>query len=297
MSNIETPKDHTILIPVDFSETSHRAVTYAVELAKLFNNKIVLLNVISGGISMMFMSDEQKETLKTGINVKLEEFKQEILNLWPEARVEFRVEEGRPYKVINRVAEETGTDTIVMGTNGANGVEQFMGSTTSRVLSSSHVPVVAVKDHRPNHSFDNIVVPIDLTKSSKQKLWWAIRFAQNYGSMIHVIMEVEKDKYIKNKADANKAYVERVLKQNNVEYKLSILDDRKYPDNIGMDTIQYADEINADLIMIMTHDESHDIGQMFLGSYASQIVNSSQKTPVMTINPKRTFTQEGLNLT
>lgn len=297
MTDLKTPKDHTILIPVDFSETSKRAVSYAVELAKLFDNKITLLHVISGGISMMFMSDGQKETLRAGIDVKLEEFKQDILKLWPNARVTTRVEEGKPYKAINRVAEESDADTIVMGTNGANGVEQFMGSTTSRVLSSSHVPVVAVKDHRPNHSFDNIVVPIDLTKSSKQKLWWAIRLAQNYGSTIHVIMEVERDKFVKAKADANKTYVERVLKQNNVEYKLSILDDRKYPDNIGMDTIQYAEEINADLIMIMTHDESTDIGQMFLGSYASQIVNSSQKTPVMTINPKRTFTYDGLGLT
>ena len=297
MSDIKTPKNHTILVPVDFSLTSKNAMEYAVELAKLFGNKILLLNVLTSGMTSFFMSDEQKALLKEGVQVKLDEFKKKILEQWPEAVVEYRIEEGgRPYKVINRVAKESNTDTIVMGTNGANGVEQFLGSTTSRTISSADVPVVAVKEHRANHTFDNIVLPIDLTKSSKQKLTWAMRFASKYDSTVHVIMEVEQDEFIKNKADANLAYIERVLKQNNVNFVTKILDDRRYPDHLGMDTIQYADEIDADLIMIMTHSE-RDFSQLFLGSYAKQVVNSSQSTPVMTVNPKKTFTYEGLNLT
>lgn len=73
---------------------------------------------------------------------KLEETKDEILAKWPAMRVNTMVAEGKPYKVINRVATENKTDTIVMGTNGVNGMETFTGSTTSRVLKSSKYPLL-----------------------------------------------------------------------------------------------------------------------------------------------------------
>ena len=40
--------------------------------------------------------------------------------------------------------------------------------------------------------------------------------------------------------------------------------------------------------MIMTHAENAKIADLFVGSYAEQVVNSAQKTPVMCINPKPT---------
>lgn len=295
MTDIKTPKDHIILVPVDFSESSENAIEYAVEMAKLFDNEITLLNVISSGMKSLFLGDIQKDLLRDGINNRLEKYKANIIAQWPSAVVNILVEEGKPYKVINKVALQTECDTIVMGTNGANGMEQFVGSTTTRVISSSSTPVIAVRNHRPNHTFDNIVLPIDLTKSSKQKLVLAIKFAKKYNSTIHVIMELEKDEFIKNKVEANLTYAKKVLADNDVKSVIKLLDDGKYPDHLGKDTVKYADSIGADLIMIMTQAEGR-LTDLFVGSYAQQVVNSSLTTPVMCINPKKTFSYEGLNL-
>ncbi len=295
MTDIQTPKHHIILVPVDFSQSSENAIDYAVEMAKLFDNEITLLNVISSGMKSLFIGDSEKEILKDGIRSRMEKYRQRITDKWADAVVNIEVKEGRPYKMINKMASETDCDQIVMGTNGANGVEQFVGSTTTRVISSSTVPVIAVKEHEPDHTFDNIVLPIDLTKGSKQKLVWAIRFARKYNSTVHAIMEVKKDEFIKNKIDANLKYVERVLKANNVKFTTKLLDDKLYPDNLGMDTVKYAEEVNADLIMIMTQEEAR-LADLFVGSYAQQIVKHAQKTPVMCINPKKTFDYEGLTI-
>lgn len=295
MTDIKTPKHHIILVPVDFSETSENAIDYAVEMAKLFDDEITLLNVISNGMKSLFLGDTQKELLRDGITNRLEKYKEKIIKQWPSAVVNILVEEGKPYKVINKISEQTECDTVVMGTNGANGMEQFMGSTTSRVISSSTTPVIAVKDHRPNHKFDTIVLPIDLTKSSKQKLVLAIKFAKKYNSTVHVIMEMEKDEFIKNKVEANLTYVKKVLADNDVKSVVKLLDDGKYPDHLGKDTVQYAEEVGADLIMIMTQAEGK-LTELFVGSYAQQVVNSTQTTPVMCINPKKTFSYEGLTL-
>jgi nucleotide-binding universal stress UspA family protein len=226
--------------------------------------------------------------LRDKIKHKLEDIKVELLEKWPNARVNTRVEEGKPYKVINRVAEESNCDSIVMGTNGANGIEQFTGSTTSRVIRISTRPVIAVKEKRTDPKFDNIVLPIDLTKTSRQKIDWAVKLGQKYNSTIHVIMEMGNDEFIERKIRANLIQAEGIFNQHGVKFVTKLLDDREYPDHLGKDTIKYADEINADLIMIMTHAENAKIADLFVGSYAEQVVNSAQKTPVMCINPKPT---------
>jgi nucleotide-binding universal stress UspA family protein len=267
-------------------------MNYAVEMAKLFDDEIILLHVVSESIfSSIFTGSEHKRLMQDGIDGRLNGQREQILSAWPEARVKTITEEGKPYKIINRVAEERECDTIVMGVTGSHGIDVFVGSTTSRVIQSSTVPVIAVKEKR-TPKFDTIVLPIDLTKSSKQKVSWAIKFAQRYSSTVHVIMEVEKDEFLKNKVNANLKVVENYLKDAKVNYVSKLLDDRKYPDHIGKDTVQYAEEIEADLIMIMTQEELK-MRDLFMGSYAQQVVNSSQRTPVMAINPKKTTHFEG----
>jgi nucleotide-binding universal stress UspA family protein len=287
MTDITTPKDHIILVPLDFSDTSLNAVYYAVKMANLFDDEITLLHVISKSkLQALFMNDSEVALLRDKIKHKLEGIKVELLEKWPNARVNTRVEEGKPYKVINRVAEENNCDSIVMGTNGANGIEQFTGSTTSRVIRISTIPVIAVKEKQTDPQFNTIVLPIDLTKTSRQKIDWAVKLGQKYNSTIHIIMEMDNDEFVERKIRANLIQAEGIFKQHGVKFITKLLDDREYPDHLGKDTIKYADEVNADLIMIMTHAENAKITDLFVGSYAEQVVHSTQKTPVMCINPK-----------
>ncbi|PCJ67375.1 MAG: hypothetical protein COA58_03380 [Bacteroidetes bacterium] len=289
MTDIKTPKDHIILVPMDFSDASVSAVYYAVEMAGLFDNEITLLHVLSTStLQSIFTSDSEIALLRDNVRNKLEEYKQEILEKWPNTRVNTMVAEGKPFKVINKVAEENNCDTIVMGTNGANGIEQFTGSTTTRVIKSSTIPVIAVKEKQISPKFDKIVLPIDLTKTSRQKIDWAVKLGKKYNSTVHIIMELDKDELIERKIKANLLQAEGIFEKNGVKFESHLLDDLKYPDHLGKDTIQYAEEIDADLIMIMTKSETAKLSNLFVGSYAEQVVNSSQKTPVMCINPKPT---------
>jgi nucleotide-binding universal stress UspA family protein len=101
-------------------------------------------------------------------------------------------------------------------------------------------------------------------------------------------MELDNDELALKKIKANLHQAEGIFTKHGVKFESHLLDDRKYPDNLGKDTIQYAEEIDADLIMIMTKSESAKLSDLFVGSYAEQVVNSSSKTPVMCINPKPT---------
>ena len=160
MIDIKTPQDHIILVPMDFSDSSINAVYYAVEMENLFDSEVTLLHILSKStLSGLLINASEIALLRDKVRKKLEDFKAEILKKWPTIKVNTLVSDGKPFKVINEVAKDNKCDTIVMGTNGANGIEQFTGSTTSRVIKSSEIPVIAVKEKELNLSLIRLYSP------------------------------------------------------------------------------------------------------------------------------------------
>lgn len=289
MNSIKTPKDNIILVPTDFSTASNNAIDHAIEIAELFDNEITLLYVVEESIfKSIFGSSMEKSVMVDAITKKLSEKAEAITSKNPKITVNTLVREGKVYKQIIDVASTYACDSIVMGFAGVNGVERFMGSTTTRVLKSSEVPVVIIKDVKSSSQYEKIVLPIDLTKESRQKVDWAVHVGKRYNSEIHVIMEVESDEFLMNKVKASLKQVEGILAKNGIKHVSKLLDDQEYPEHFGKDIIKYAEEVNADLIMIMTQKETGVQDYLRLGSFARHVIHESKNIPVMAINPKET---------
>lgn len=291
MNSIKTPKDNIILVPTDLSTASNFAMDHAVGIANLFDNQITLLYVVEETFfKSIFSGGIEKAVMIDTINAKLNEKAEAIKAKNPNLTVNTLVREGKVYKQIIEVSQTYACDSIVMGFSGASGMERFMGSTTTRVLKSSEVPVVIVKDVKSNMKYEKIVLPIDLTRESRQKVDWAIHIAKQYNSQIHVIMEIEKDEFLANRVKASLKQVENILTKHGVNFVSKILDDIQYPEHFGKDVVQYADEISADLIMIMTQKETGVQDYLRIGSFARHIIHESKNIPVMAIKPKETVT-------
>ncbi|MBO6515693.1 MAG: universal stress protein [Bacteroidia bacterium] len=287
MNSIKTPKDNIILVPTDFSTASDNALEHSVGIAELFDNQIMLLYVVEESIfKSIFGGSMEKALMMDTINNKLKEKAAEIQAKYPGIVVNTMVKEGKVYRQIIEVSQNLACDSVVMGFNGVNGVERFMGSTTTRVIKSSSVPVVIIKEIQSSINYKKIVLPIDLTKESRQKVDWAVHFAKKYGSEIHVITEIEQDEFLMNKVKASLKQVETILAKHEVNFVSKILNDQEYPEHFGKDIIQYSEEIDADLIMIMTQKEAGVSDYLRIGSFARHIIHNSRKTPVMALSPK-----------
>ena len=82
-----------------------------------------------------------------------------------------------------------------------------------------------------------------------------------------------------------------MVEQNGVSYTEKILS--KIETDFALDTIAYAESIQADLIMIMSQQENSGLEDFIIGTEAQQLVNKSQNIPVMCIKPGKTgFTSE-----
>lgn len=288
---MQNPKTNgnLILVPTDFSDVANNAVDHAAAIAKIYGNEILLVHIVEASFLSSIIGG--KNNIKGGIvGQMLQDKLNEQCNAITEKHgVKARgiIKEGRIYKTILEIAEEEELDSIVMGTNGAEGLEQIMGSNSSRVIAQSPVPVVVVKERQVGEGYKDIVFPIDLTVQSKQKTWWAIHLAQKFDSTIHIIAEQEDDDFLRNKVISNLRSIEEVFDKNNIKHTSKVLDDANYPERFYKDTLQYADEINADLIMVMTQQEK-GFSEFLVGSYAQQIVNHHSSTPVMCIVPRNT---------
>lgn len=281
--------NNNILVPTDFSEIAENALGHALKIADVYKNEITLLNIQDeGGLFGLFGSDEKMNLIKEAVDSRMNKLIENASKQFPNVKINKRIEYGRIYKVITEIAEKENFDSIVMGTNGASGLQQITGSNASRVINYAKIPVVVVKEQSiGKHGYEKIVLPIDMSRESRQKVTWAIHLAKRFNSTIHVIYENSSNAEFKNRIFASVNQIQDILSQNNANYIVRGLDEEKYPDSFAEDTLAYASEIEADLIMIMSQQEK-GFSEFLLGSYAQQIVNHSGKVPVMCINSNDT---------
>ena len=141
-----------ILCPTDLKERSDIAVIKAVQIAHQFGSKITLLNIHED-----FMDKEEREMLRVSVDKMKEKYKRIAIDSKEEMKavihklhaddieVDYLLHSGKPEKVIVEIAEQLGTDLIVIGTDGRDNVKDFIvGTITEHVINAAPCPVLVV---------------------------------------------------------------------------------------------------------------------------------------------------------
>ncbi len=280
---MERKTNNNILVPTDFSEVADCAVKHAINVAKAYNNEITLIYIIEESFFGSLFSKSQSAIMKDAIKTKLEVLAEGIRNS-SKIKINTRIESGKVYKTIAEIANKDQYDSIIMGSHGASGLEQVVGSNASRTIQYAEVPVVVVKNISVDEKgYKKIVMPFDLTIESKQKLNWGISVAKKFNSEIHIVFSEESDEYLNKKLKNNLARIKVALEENNVKYVMYEFKDGIL-DNFANEVHNYAKIIDADLIVAMTHMEK-GISEFIIGTLTQQLVNKAEKVAVMCIHP------------
>jgi len=145
-----------ILVPIDFSEHSKSALSYAREIAALYGSSIQLVHAIEEPVYPYFYAPaggfsiaQQLEDLRVKTDEALDKLVGESKG--PEVPYEKFVLTGRPAIEITRLAEEQNSDMIVIATHGLTGLERLLvGSTAEQVVRLASCPVFTVKSFGKN---------------------------------------------------------------------------------------------------------------------------------------------------
>lgn len=141
----------SILVPIDFSPHSEKALTYAKEWAKQWSATIHLIHIIEPvifpvdwGYTPVDLSDIEKEYS----NAAEQELKKtvEVLHSEGFSVIPQVIHGGRSSDEINQYAKDHGISMICIATNGRGGVEHLLlGSTTERVVRKAPCPVLVIR--------------------------------------------------------------------------------------------------------------------------------------------------------
>jgi nucleotide-binding universal stress UspA family protein len=262
-----------ILIPTDFSETANLALEHAVKMASLVDAQITLVHVVSTfafrvNLPELEVDEAAGKKLSTVVGAKLASIAEEI-GASHGVKVTTMVTSGRIREEVVRIADEIDADIIILGTHGVSGLREFfMGSNAFRIVSEAACPVLSVQQSGKSVGFSSIVVPIDNSFHSREKLGIAVRMANAYDAEVHVcgLRSYDHDD-------------EDYLKEREVRFTTTTL----FCSNIAASTMEFASEKNADLIVIMNEQEINTTG-FFMGPYAQQVVNHSH-IPVLSVRP------------
>jgi len=127
-----------ILICTDFSESSDRALQYAISVAEEYGAELTVMHVVEGAPDQA----KREEVIATA--------KQRFERLVPtEKRTTIKTKIlvlfGKPYQRIVEYAREAEIDLVTMGVRGAGALDRaIFGSTTYRVIQLGPCPVLAV---------------------------------------------------------------------------------------------------------------------------------------------------------
>lgn len=141
-----------ILVPVDFSGCSRKALHYAIAFAKQFQAELTLLHVLEPPPTQVWVI----ESVFSGVGDPRELVAEE-LSAWESEIGEgitskAVVREGMADEQILQAIEENNIDLVILGTRGRSGLAHlFLGSTAERILRHASCPVLLVREHE--HDF------------------------------------------------------------------------------------------------------------------------------------------------
>jgi nucleotide-binding universal stress UspA family protein len=140
-----------IIVPIDFSEYSKKALRYAVEFARRFHAEIVLVYVVEPlvypadfSIGQIAVPSMEQDFLQHG-KEQLAHLVETVVADAVAARSIVR--SGKPFVEIIRLAREEEADLIIIATHGHTGIEHALfGSTAEKVVRKAPCPVLSIRD-------------------------------------------------------------------------------------------------------------------------------------------------------
>jgi len=269
----------SIVVPWDFTPVAGNALEHAVKISRMIGNDICLLHIADTAIN-----PKEAATKRT----QLQQISDESSKKY-NVPVRFLIKKGSIFTSIAEYVNEIEATLVVMGTHGMKGMQKLTGSWALKVIVKSKIPFIVIQDPPADQErYHNIVFPVDFRSENKQKIKMAIFMGKFFESKVHMLVSLSSDKSIIKKTNINLNFAVKYLIQNNIEYQIHDMP----KGNIAEQTLDFAQKINADLILIVT-TKNITIADYVLGASEQYIIANSSKIPVCCVNPLASFANIG----
>lgn len=280
-------KDQTVLLAIDLNDDKLFRLERSYENLKTLAGRVILLYVFENLEHVS--SDEEKNKLVFEKDTLLNELAKKIEN---KTGIEVRpvIQKGKAHEEILKAADSYNVNLIAVSTHTHQEDDytqkHTMGTTTSRVVRESKVPVLTFNSNVLLRPFKKILLPLDLTVETKQKVTNAIDLALRFKASIAIVSVLYSTKIgdIKMELQQQLDQVKSFIEEDGIKCTAKLIETEGGTKALAQSILKYSNVVNADLIMIMTQQETKLV-EFFMGSSAQTLIRLST-VPVMSITPK-----------
>ena len=270
-----------ILVPIDFSKEAENAARVAAHIARKTDSEIFLVHMLELPVTTIDPAEMNAISSEPQIiyfmKLAREKFQKFIsLPFFEGLKVVESVQFQHAFSGIIAESEKNNIDLIVMGSQGASGLqEMFIGSNTEKVVRRSKIPVLVIKKEVDKIEVNDMIFASDFNKESKSTFQRGINFANLFEAKVHLL-------YINTIHNFNTTKnIEKRIADFMDDFDFSNYTTMIYNDiSIEKGILSYARDIDADLIALNTHGRS-GLSQLFNGSIGQELANHALR-PVIT---------------
>ncbi len=284
-----TTKKNCILAFVQPGKYGEQVLKEALFFQQNFGLRLVVLNVIK---SFTFfektIGNKDEENLITEAKDELIEFvksniKTEILN-----DITISVQPGDIESVLTRETNTGKYEFILIDKSRCEEEGQPCKKQIDKIVSESRCPVLTVHKDVGVPEIKNIVIPIDITQSTKKRLLWASLFAKKFDARVSILSVLNTNINVRNSlAYKNANTIKHLLWEQGIDCDVKVLG------TFGQEKheviLNHIEKENPQLVLIRTHQESL-LANSGIGKFVSEIVHGC-KVPVFSVN----YTPDPLN--
>jgi nucleotide-binding universal stress UspA family protein len=301
-----------VLVPIDFSEESHRAIDHALLFSRYFEADLDLVHVFEPDYPIASLAGMPMFVPETEVVHRVRRHLHEAALrhhlLLPKKNI--HAIKGGASQEICRLADRIGTDLIIISTHGNTGLKHFvLGSTAERIVRHASCPVMVIRRKDAKRAsrngkpasrmlfFRKIVVPIDFSACSFKGLAYAKGLAKRLGSTLVLIHSLPPQYYvtseeygrydlpllmgqIENSAREQLRKLVETAKREGIKVEATL--EIGHP---GQQICSRAQDRGADLIVTSTHGKT-GLQHVFLGSTAEYVVRHAT-CPVLVVPTRK----------
>lgn len=274
-----------IVVAVDFSNTSLHAVDYAICLANKMRSDIHLVWVDKISTQESVYPDASNESRNEAKKRFDDLIAQCNAKLAKGLTMDYKLRKGKIYREVDNLARSTEAELIVTGAHGISGYEEYwIGSNAYKIVTFTSTPVITVRhDFEIRNCLDRILVLMDGSNETIQKIPYAVRLAKLFNAEIHLL--TTHNNHLKSIQRIAEKYT-RMAVEYLQAHEISFVEDSLVSNDLTKSVINYAVNMKADLITIMTEQETPV--NVHMGAQAQQLINQSS-IPVLSITPVEKF--------
>lgn len=271
-----------ILVPIDFSKKSEFASKMAARIAKKSHSTVYLLHMIELPTGIIDMGAGSNFSIPKSmlylrkVKERIIEFKETFFDA--ETPVEYSVRFQNPHEGILKYTEKINADLIIMGAKGHSNFEEiFIGSNTEKVVRSSKIPVIVVKQDNKKFKMKNLVFASSFKNEDKKEVFKKfLNFANHFESKIH-LLKVNTPSRFESTHNAKRRIKDFIKNFDLPKHEIHIYNDLSIENGI----LNFSRDLNADLIALSTHGRS-GLAHLFSASVTKSLSKKALK-PILTI--------------